>query len=105
MGIDLYVMIFMAVSFYITISEQLSSGLGIEVVVIVQIDIGVWLFAIICIASMIYSMLFLFFDEQKQLNAIKQTISDKKEHSDLKFMQCMICRIRFVAYYGDVYFW
>lgn len=36
-------------------------------------------------------MLFLFFDEQKQLNAIKQTISDKKEHSDLKMIASVDC--------------
>mmetsp|Transcript_8254 Transcript_8254/g.13489 ORF Transcript_8254/g.13489 Transcript_8254/m.13489 type:complete len:670 (+) Transcript_8254:46-2055(+) len=64
--IDLYVCIFMVVSFYLTITEELQNGLGVEVAVVVELDIGVTLFAIITLLSMVYSMMFIFFDEQKR---------------------------------------
>eukprot|EP01083_Nonionella_stella_P088628 247109_1 len=75
--IDLYVCIFMVVSFYLTITEQTRSGLGINVAVVVQIDTGVTTFAVATLVSMVYSMVFLYFDEQKRLQ--KSPITDEQE--------------------------
>jgi len=79
--IDLYVMIFMAVSFYITIAFT-EFGVGVDMAIKVEIEQGVTLFAIMTLLSMFYSMLFLYFHEQQhlhRLNAAKRRHDEEKK--------------------------
>lgn len=53
--------------------------MGVDVAVIVQIDTGVTTFAIATLLSMLYSMLFIYYDEQKRL---KKRLSLKEKNEE-----------------------
>ena len=69
--------------------KQLPLGLEIKVAVVVEIDIGVTTFAVATLASMVYSMLFIYFDEQKRFKKIiKHQEKDENDKQEINGMDC-----------------
>ena len=75
--------------------KQLPSGLEIKVAVVVEIDVGVTTFAVATLASMVYSMLFIYFDEKKRLQKIiKHKDKDENDEKEINEIDCFENRIQ-----------
>jgi len=80
--IDLFVSLYMIVSFYVSITEQLK-GFGLNIKVVVEPDVGLNTFVIGTAISMIFSHFFLFLDAKYAKPHIKKLRNKQQRQKDI----------------------
>ena len=76
--IDLFVSLYMIVSFYVSITEQIPNSYGINVKVVVEPDVGLNTFVIGTVISMVFSHFFLYLDAKYAKPHIKELLKKQQ---------------------------